>query len=101
MISTMSGPRAADRSGVLSDRFGCCVASERIFEMTIKALATAILAGSMAIPALPSFAQTPATALNEARVRVACGTGRLISAQRLPSGAVRVTCAQANELTNC
>ncbi len=39
-------------------------------------------------------AQGIGTALSEARVRLACGTGRVLGAEALPNGTIRVTCEQ-------
>lgn len=41
-----------------------------------------------------AYAQGAATAVSEARVRLACGTGRVIGAETLPNGSIRVTCEQ-------
>ena len=43
---------------------------------------------------LEAMAQSPGPALSEARYRLACGTGRVVGAETLPDGSIRVTCEQ-------
>lgn len=43
-------------------------------------------------------AQVVDAALSEAKARLACGTGTVVSVQRLASGALQVTCSQ-NQVT--
>lgn len=46
-----------------------------------------------------SSAQPYATALEEAKARLACGTGNIVSAQRLADGSIKVGCEEAPLLT--
>lgn len=62
--------------------------------MKIKFVFGTVATLGMVAISTPSFAQTPISPVNEARARVACGSGTLVSATRLPNGAVRVTCSQ-------
>ncbi len=60
---------------------------------------TLLMAASLlAIPASDVRAQVANTAANEARIRLACGTGRVVSAETLANGTIRVTCQQSSRL---
>ncbi|MBK0325984.1 hypothetical protein I5535_01635 [Rhodobacteraceae bacterium F11138] len=45
-------------------------------------------------------AQGIGTAASQARVRLACGTGRVVGAETLPNGSIRVTCEQQTRVPN-
>ncbi|SFT92795.1 hypothetical protein [Sedimentitalea nanhaiensis] len=57
-------------------------------------VAGAMVAGSTA----QVSAQGVGTAASEARVRLACGTGRVVSAETLANGSIKVTCEQQARL---
>jgi hypothetical protein len=52
----------------------------------------------MAMPSTQTFAQAADPGLSEARIRLACGTGRVVGAETLPDGSIRVTCSQQTGL---
>ena len=52
----------------------------------------------LAIPGVNVDAQTGGSALAEAKTRLACGTGRIIGAETLANGSIRVTCQQSSAL---
>lgn len=52
----------------------------------------------MALPSTEGWAQTVDPALSEARVRLACGTGRVVGAETLANGSIRVTCEQTSQV---
>lgn len=61
--------------------------------LTILALAVAT-----ALPSTEGWAQTADPGLSEARVRLACGSGRVVGAETLADGSIRVTCEQISRV---
>ena len=62
---------------------------------------TLVLAACLiGIHASPAPAQVVGDAVSEARARLACGAGRVLSARPLPGGAIEVTCAQDTQNSN-
>ena len=66
----------------------------------IRSLRHGLLIGfAAALSSTAALSQTSSVALGEARVRLACGTGTVVSAQYLPGGTIKVTC-RGNSLGN-
>ena len=55
------------------------------------------LAAVVAVCAIPATAQVPGDPMSEARSRVACGAGELISATYISGNLLRVTCRQQGD----
>ncbi|MDK3074227.1 hypothetical protein QO034_14000 [Sedimentitalea sp. JM2-8] len=63
-----------------------------------KIFSSLMMACLVAAPATQGFAQALDPGVSEARVRLACGTGRVVGAETLANGSIRVTCSQESRL---